>query len=244
MDLTRGVPVQQFSEIVVTDMGIPIFRGYVDSYKIDSKKSKSITVKGMEALLNHRFCPGFFWPAGSSTFATMFSDDLADLNEPGLLAIANSVMPPGLTYEVYNEAENIIKLAGWGKRSRLRSCDLYGLDYRYVRKLDNSPLLTDLVPLDNVFYRDDNDLYIKIDNHYHRGWADVGGVLAKNAFNTSVLLGNLSTPTALIKGSLETDFDPIGDLIVDLALGHNFYVHFRDTMDNTYVDISESEGMG
>jgi len=246
MEISRNASrsVRQFAEIVAVDMGIPIFRGYVESYEIDSKKTKSLTIKGMEYLLNLRYCPGYFWPAGSTQFAAMFSDTLTDLTQPGLLALANSTMPPDAAYEIYNATENIIKLLGWGTSSRLQNCSLYGIDYRYVRKLDESPgSLTDLIPLDNAFYRDTSDLYVKLKNHYHRGWYDVGGLLAENAFDTSVRLGTISQPTKSITGSLETDFDPIGDLIVDLALGHGFYVHIRDSMNNTYIDINETEGV-
>lgn len=235
--------VRQFAEIVAVDMGIPIFRGYVESYKIDSKKTKRLTIKGMEYLLNQRFCPGYFWPAGSTTFASMFSDTLTDLEQPGLIAVANSTFPPDAAYEFYNAAENIIKMPGWGTTSRAMTASLYGMDYRYIRKLDETDALIDLVPLDNSFYRDGTDLYVKIKNHYHRGWYDVGGLLGENIVDTTVRLGTISQPTKVITGSLETDFDQIGDLIVDLALGHSFYVHVRDSMNNTYLDINESEGV-
>jgi len=246
MDLTlsRNVPVKQFSEIVAVDMGIPIFRGYVESYEIDSTKSKSLTVMGMENLLNQRFCPGYFWPAGSVTFTELFADTLTDLAQPGLLALANSAFPPGMEYEVYNATENIIKLPLWGTSSRATNGNIYGIDYRYVRKLDESLVLADLAYLDNAFYRDPTDLYVKLKNHYHRGWYDVGGLLMENAFDTTCRLGTISAPTKSITGSLETDMDPIGDLIVDLALGHGFYAHIRDTMNLTYLDINESEGVG
>jgi hypothetical protein len=245
MEISRNASrtVRQFAEIVAVDMGIPIFRGYVESYKIDSKKTKSLTIKGMEYLLNQRYCPGYFWPAGSTSFASMFADTLTDLVSPGLIAMANATMPPDASYEIYNAAENIIKLPRWGTTSRLMTSSLYGIDYRYARKLDEAAALIDLVPLDNSFWRDGTDLYVKLKNHYHRGWYDVGGLLAENAFDTSVRLGTISQPSKVITGSLETNFDQIGDLIVDLALGHGFYVHIRDSMNNTYIDINETEGV-
>jgi hypothetical protein len=242
LETGRTVPIQQFAVIIAVDRGSPRFRGYVKTYQIDSNKNRSFEIAGIESLLNQRYALNYFYPKGTINFTDLFSDTLTDLAQPGLLAMANSALPRGLPYTVYNATENIIKITGGGKSSRLSTYPIYGQDYRYVRKMDEATILGDLVYLDNAFYRDDTDLYVKLKNHYHRGWYDVGGLYVENAFNTTCKPGTFDQPTAMLTGSLQTDNDPIGDLMVDLANASGFYVHFHDDWTNTYIDILDTEG--
>jgi hypothetical protein len=70
---------------------------------------------------------------------------------------------------------------------------------------------------------------------------DLGGLLVEDAFDTTVRLGDCGTQT--ISGDLQTtQEDKIGDMTVDLAIGHGFYVHFSDDWNCTYIDITDSEG--
>lgn len=235
----RAVPIKQFAEIIAVENSIPIFRGYVETYEIDSKREKSLTVVGAEGWLNRRSCISYFYKEGT-TFQTLFSDTLTDGVVPGLLAVANSALPPGLDYEVY-AADNQIKIPGGGRASRLSTNAIYSVDYRYANQVDESVLLADLTPLDNVYYRDDDDLYIKLDNHYQYGWADLGGILVENAFDTSVRLGDDAGKA--LSGPLQvTQDDKIGDLIVDTALGHGYHVRMRDDWSHTYLDFLNTDG--
>lgn len=240
LTLARGVPVTQFAEIIAAEKGIPIFRGFVESYEIDSKREKSLTVLGSEAWLNRRSCISYFYPEGT-TFSTLFSDTLTDLGQPGLLAVANSSVPPGLDYTVYAAADNQIKIAGGGRLGRFSNRDLFSVDYRYLHQMGEATALADLTPLDNVFYRDSNDIYVKLNNHYQKEWPDLGGLLVENAFDTTVRLGEDSGKS--LSGTLQIDQeDEIGDLITDIAIGHGYHVHIRDDWNYTYLDFLEEEG--
>ena len=240
LTLARGVPVTQFAEILAVERGIPIFRGVVETYEIDNKREKSLTVLGSEAWLNRRSCVSYFYPEGTA-FSSLFSDTLTDLGKPGLLAVANSSVPMGLDYTVYAEPDNQIKIAGGGRSGRFTNRDLYSIDYRYVHKMDEATALVDLTPLDNIFYRDDNDIYIKLNNHYQKDWPNLGGLLVENAFDTTVRLGEDSGKS--LSGSLQvTPEDEIGNLITDIAIGHGYHVHIRDDWNFTYLDFLEDEG--
>jgi hypothetical protein len=240
LTLGRNVPVQQFAEVIAVERGIPIFRGYVESYEIDSKKEKTLSVIGAEGWLNRRSCISYFYPEDTE-FSALLADSLTTLGQPGLLAVANSAVPPGLDYTVYASADNQIKIAGGGKASRFGTRDMFSVDYRYIRKIDEVSALADLAGLDNVLYRDDDDLYIKLNNHHQRGWPDLGGLLVENAFDTSVRIGYYVAKS--LSGSLQVNVDDkIGDVIVDTAMGHGYHVHVRDDWNFTYLDFIETEG--
>jgi hypothetical protein len=242
--LPRGVPVTQFATIVASEQGIIQFRGFAETYTINDKKEKTLSCKGMEALLNQRYAHPYFYPMGTK-FSDLFSDTCTDYAIPGLLAQANGGPPPGLDYSVYADlgAKNIIKITDGGKLYRFSTRPLYAIDYRYLRKLDEANLLADLTWVDNAFYRDQNDIYIRRDNFYDHGWADLGGMIVENAFDTTCRLDDIDTKT--LAGDLpvsQSEREPIGDLIVDIAMGHKYYVHFRDDANFTYIKLDALEG--
>jgi len=240
--MPRGVPVKQWAQILVYEQNILRFRGYAKTYQIDSKKQKTISCEGMEGLLNTRPCPDYFYPVGTK-FSELFSDTCTDLAVPGLLAGANAALLPGWDYTTYDAAHNIIKIANGGRSFRFATKSLYSVDYRYLRKLDEAVILTDLSWVDNAFYRDAKDIHVRLDNFYHRGWADLGGLWIENAFDCKVRLGNISDANKSLAGTLQTTVnDKTGDMIVDTAKGHGFFVHFRDTVNFTYIDLDQTEG--
>lgn len=243
LTVPRGVPVMQFAVIYATEQGLPRFRGYVETYQIDSKKTKTLSCKGMEALLNQRYAHPYFYPMGTK-FSDLCSDTCTDLAIPGLLAQANGMIPPGWDYSLYTDlgTKNIVKIEDGGFLYRFTNRPLYAIDYRYLRKLDEAVLLSDLAWVDNAFFRDDNDIYIKRDNFYDHGWADLGGIIVEDAFDTTC---RLDTDSKSLAGDLpvsQSEREPIGDLIVDIAMGHKYYVHFRDDANRTYIKLDDQEG--
>lgn len=237
-----GVPVQQWAQVLVYDESILRFRGFVKTYSGKRNYERTFSCEGMEALLNTRPAPDYFYPANTA-FSDLFSDTCTDLAVPGLLACANSALLPGWDYTVYDAARNIVKIANGGKSHRLANRAIYSVDYRYLRKMDEAAQLTDMDWVDNCMFRDASDLYVRLDNHIHRGWADLGGLWIDGAFDTKCRLGNVVGANNSLIGSLQTTFeDKIGDLIMDTAKGHGFFVHFRDTANYTYIDLDQNEG--
>ncbi len=240
LTVARDVPVPQFAEVIAASEGRPLFRGYVDTYEIDSKRTKTLECLGAEGWLNRRNSIAYFYESGV-LLSDLFSDTCINGSVPGLLAIANSSVPPGLAYVVHSSSDNQIKIPGGGKSGRFATRDFYSADYRYLNKIDETTDLSLLQYLDNIFYRDDNDVYIKINNHRQRGWPDLGGLLVENAFDTGVRLGNVVNQG--LKGDLQTtQSDKIGDMIVDVALGHGKHVHITDDWSRTYINIDDIEG--
>jgi len=240
--LPRGVPVIQFAQVTASEQGIVLFRGFGETYQIDDKDEKTLNCKGMEALLNERYAHPYFYPIGT-TFADLFSDTCTDLALPGLLMQANGGVPPGLDYVVRDAAKNIIKIADGGKLYRFSTRSLYSIDYRYLRKMDEATSLADLQWVDNALYRDDSDIYIRIDNFYHHGWADLGGLVVENAFDTTCRLDTIDDKS--LAGDLpvsQNEREPIGDLIVDIAMGHKYFVHLWDDWNHTYIRLDDQEG--
>jgi hypothetical protein len=250
LDLTlpRGVPVTQFAQVMASEQGLIQFRGYVETYQINDRKEKTLSCKGMEALLNQRYAHPYFYPIGTK-FSDLYSDACADLALPGLLAQANGGIPPGLDYSLYSTldvggiSKNIVKITNGGKLYRFSTRPIYAMDYRYLRKLDEAEYLADLAWVDNAFFRDDNNIYIRRDNFYDHGWKDLGGIIIENAFDTTCRLDVVDTKA--LAGDLpvsQSEREKIGDLVVDIAMGHKYYVHFRDDENFTYIKLDAAEG--
>ena len=235
LEVSRITPIKQFSIVVAADRGVPFFRGYVETYDIDSSRTKSLSVKGVENLLNCRYAPAYYYPDGDTSFGEILSDTLDDGEEPGLLACANSALPPGVPVTVEDEALNIMKIDGGGLSSRLGDRDVYYISYTGLYKLHTWPeTLAELDAWDKCIFRDDTNLYVRIEDG-QRDWYNLGGLLVNNAFDTTVRLG--TCPDEPIEGSLETSFDEIGDIIVPLAISHDYKVTFRDDFYHTYINI-------
>jgi hypothetical protein len=238
----REIPIKQFAQVLIIESGDPVFRGYVEGYKIDVLRGKTLTLAGMEKLLTYRYMPDTFFPAEDITLDKLFQDDCVLNESPGMLAIGNSMIPPGWAYEYANAANNTVKLTGFGTSSRLGSRDLYFIGYEYLRQISPQFGLSLLDYVDLTYFRNASDLWIRIDHNYSRSWPDRGGILCDGAFDTSVRLG--ACPTTLLKGDLQTysGDDNVADLMTDLILSHELHPHIRDTKTNTFFDIDSLEG--
>jgi hypothetical protein len=242
LKIPKEIPVLQFAEVLIVESGKPSFHGYVEQYSIDSKRTKTLTLAGMERLLMERWTPDFFYPAGS-TFAKLFADACTLNDPPGLLAIANGLIPIGRAYTVHSVANNVICLEGAGLTSRYGNRNLYFIDYKYLKELPSVHDVGGLDYVDMTHFRNQQDLYIRIDHNYSRGWMDRGGVICDGAFDTSVRLGNCDI-SLVLKGDLTTSAldDNIADLITNIILSHGYHLHLRDTKNALYLDIDDSEG--
>lgn len=240
VDLARSVPVTQFSEVIAAEGDVVLFRGYVEKDEINNNKMKSISCIGMEALLNQRFANPYFYQRDVTTLETIFSHSHTNGQVPGLLAIANSGFPPGWDYSYYNEDEHVVKIKDAGKAHRFGLRRVFGLDLEFLRELSELTSITQTTPIDNSFYRDQEDMYIKLKDHEHRGWPDLGGILVEEAFDTTTRMGNIATK--YITANLQTNWDEIGDLLINIAIGHGLFPHFRPGWNYTYIDVDDIEG--
>lgn len=246
IECLRKVPVKQSAIVRAEYTGRTIFRGYVEYRPEINGSRKTIICAGMEKLLDSVVCPNFFYVSGDVDLNTVFADTLEDGEVPGLLAIPNSHLPHGWPYIDYDSAHQIIKLPDIGTLSRWGGKSIYVCGLAGVKKLSQEPLVTNLEALDNTFYRDDDDLYVRVSegvNGY--GWHDNGGLMVEDGFDTSCRLGTIDDGTSTLRGDLEINIDTkLGSLIVNLAKGHDKFVHIRDDTGLTYFDILDEEGRG
>jgi hypothetical protein len=191
-------------------------------------------------------CPNYFYVSGDLNLNTVFANTFDYGVAPGLFAIANSHLPHGWDYTVVDSTLDIIKLSGMGKKSRwgdreIWSCGLYG-----AQPIMEEFTLSNLDSLDCTFYRDDNDLYVRISSFPGgKGWYSMGGLLFENGFDTTCRSGTIDGGTASMRGDLEINIDTkLGRLITNFAKGHDKFVHIRDTANYTYFDFLDEEGRG
>lgn len=238
MDLTLEpeIPIEQYAECVAYLNNKPVFRGYAETYEVDSTQQQ-FTLVGVEELLNDKCSPMYFYPVDSITFTDLLADTITVDSDPGLLALANSAVPPGLEYEMYNTTKNIVKYAGGGTDSRFSTCNFYYISYLGVKQMQEAPNLVDMLGYDCSFYRDVNDLYLRIEYQYERGFADLGGVLAENVFDTKIRLGTVETGDDTIHGDEQLDGSAYGDEIVDLCWSHGRTIKFREGPVYTHMDV-------
>jgi hypothetical protein len=239
--LPREIPAKQFATAIFTDGGKVVFRGYVEQYEIDSKRTKTLTLQCMEKQLEYRYMPDYYYPAGT-TFAKLFSHTCTINDPPGLLAVANGMIAIGRSWIYEDETNNVIKLPDCGTTSRYGDKDLYYIDYKYVKELVAVNDVGELDYIDKTYYRNATDLWIRIDHDYSRGWADRGGVICDGCNDTTIRLG--TCPTASLLGELQTVSldDNIADTITDLVTSHGYHMHWRDTAKYLYLDIDSVEG--
>jgi hypothetical protein len=241
LTVPRRTPVRQFAEVRFVKSGKTIFRGFVEQYEIDSKRTKNLTIQGMEKLLECRFMPNIVYPE-ATTFSELFASTITLNKPPGMLAVANSLLPPGINHNFYDAANNTIQLIGLGTSSRLRDNSLYFVDYKYVKELVSVFTKSELEYRDFTYFRDASDLFVRIDHDYSRGWADYGGVLCENCIDTSIRLGEV--PTASLRSELTCVAleDKICDILTDVIRSHDYYLHFRDAEKTLYLDIADQPG--
>jgi hypothetical protein len=263
-----GAPIQQFAEILAIDGAEISFRGYVERYK-KTRGKEIYYCKGIENLLWKRFLHKFSYYSVFNSDSTLTWFQLKDVirdhwggdypiryghtsSAPGILHVANSLMPPGMPFTVYNDTYKIIKYSGWGTKSRMGSDPtLYYIDDAGVYELTQQAALGDLDSNDHSFYIDANDLYIR--NTHNTGsnnvsandyWYYNGRILAHNVFDTKIRLGTLPDDEEdnpiedyHIYGHLRTlPSQSVGDTFFGIIRGFYMYPYLEDKADGyTYV---------
>lgn len=246
IECLRKVPIKQSATVRAEFTGRTIFRGYVEYRPELNGGRKTIICAGMEKLLDSVVCPNFFYVSGDVDLNTVFADALVDGEVPGLLAIPNSHLPHGWNHSVYDADHQTIKLPGLGTLSRWGNKDIYCCGLAGIKKLSQESVLTNLEALDNTFYRDNSDLYVRVSDSLNGyGWHNNGGLMVEDGFDSSCRLGTIDGGTSALRGDLEINVDTkLGSLIVNLAKGHDKFVHIRDDSGLTYFDILDDEGRG
>jgi hypothetical protein len=252
LTVSRSSPIKTFDEIIAEKQGKILFRGYAKFPEIDTKKRKIWTCFGMEDLLLYRKSQIFYFDRFEKpTFGQLFADSLMAGAFPGLIAIANSYIMPGQDY-VMEGTENVVILPGMGTASDIGTSNLFYLDEGKIAQLNEIPDLTDFLARASAapniganFYRDAFKLYINIGRDEEcQSWYALGGIFADNYIgkDTTCRLGHIDNPDEILTGSLLLNWSVIGDLILNIAAANDRFVNIWDDWQNTYFDISETEG--
>ncbi|OPX80439.1 MAG: hypothetical protein A4E45_00059 [Methanosaeta sp. PtaB.Bin039] len=248
LDLTveRRVPIAKMSEVLAVEDGKPIFRGYVERLARADKTKKTFTVLGIEGLLARRYAPRFNHSFTGEKLSDLFKDAYdAGSIDPGLIFSANSLMPIATAFTKHDAAKSIIKLAGWGSKSRIGdSPTIYYAGANGLAAFTERSALADLDTYDNSYYQNTVDLYLRAAAVAGRRYYTQGGVWVPNAFDTKIRMGDQDSPTTALQGALQTAYNEIAGLLFNLAQAHGYYMRFRDSWDYTYLDLSTSEGEG
>lgn len=246
IECLRKVPVEQSAIVRAVYAGKTIFRGFVEYRPEINGGKKTIICSGMEKILDSVICPNFFYVSNDLNLNTIFANDLSPSVVPGIFAIANSSLPPGWPASLESEPLQIVKLPGMGRSSRWSDNDVFVCGLYGAIRLIEEPTLSNLDVLDNTLFRDDTDLYIRVDNVTNgMGWYSMGGLLIDNGFDTTCRVGVIDGGSAALRGDLEINIDTkLGRLITNFAKGHDKFVHIRDTASYTYFDILDEEGRG
>jgi hypothetical protein len=258
--LRPDVPIQQFAEILAIDGSDVAFRGYVERYKKTAQENV-FYCRGVENLLYHRYLHKFNYSIvvdsdGGQTSFTLggllkdhysagfpITRATAD-NCPGILHVANSLMPWNMPFTVYDATYKIIKYAGWGTKSRMGvSPTLYYMADNGVYPLTQRGALADLQTYDASFYIDANDLYIRNTTNLGAGnfgaqdfWYYSGRILANNVFDTKMRIGTIDYSNYQLVGFLKTGFkDTAASTIFSTLKSFGLFAYIYDELDATYL---------
>jgi hypothetical protein len=261
------VPIQQFAEVLALDGAELAFRGYVERYKKTQKES-IYYCRGIENLLYHRFCRKWNYAGVQNADSTYTFFKLKEAikdhysptypisygntdNCPGLLHVANSLIPPGIPFTVYDAVKKIIKYANWGTKSRMGANPiLYYVDDAGVYPLTKRNALLDLQTYDTSFFIDSTDLYIRNTTNKACGncgaqdyWYWHGRVLADNIFDTKLRIGITDYEDIELQGFLSLEHnDTIADQLFGVIQSFGLHAYLEDKADATYIHSLIAEG--
>jgi hypothetical protein len=261
------VPIKQFAEVLAIDGAEYAFRGYLERFKRTQKESV-FYVRGVENLLYHR--PPHEWNYAGVMNAdytyTMFKlkeaikDHYAGTypisygntdNCPGLLHVANSLIPWGMPFTVYDANFKIIKYENWGTKSRMGAAPvLYYIDDAGVYPLTQRGALIDLQTFDKSFFIDANDLYIRNTTNLAAGncgaqdyWYWRGCLLADNVFDTRLRIGETEYENIELGGFLDIKpTDTMADQLFGIIKSFGLHAYLEDKADATYIHSWTTEG--
>jgi hypothetical protein len=241
----RRVPVKHYAKITATDGGKTYFRGYVGKLPSVLNKTKTLTCYGDEELLLHRTTGrAHYFPDVTRLIHPFKSDppnQVADeygvLRNCGLLFLANSKIPDTI-WTLEDAGSWTWKLPGGGSASRIGTSDIYCLSGVTAIKLTERASLDECKANDYSSYRTAGDLYIQInpvDEAYF------GCILAANAFDTNVRMGQIDNPGTPL-ANLQMSDDKPAEVLLSLSEFYEQSVRFRYESDGyTYLDSIKEE---
>lgn len=253
---SRNIPVQRYAHVIATENRRVLFRGYVKSPKIKNIKTRELTCKGEEDLLLRRHTGRFAYQASTRRLIHAFQSDapnqVADTygvtGNVGLLFIANSMIPlygntvlipatPDFEWAAL-DSDWIYKLAGLGTDSRIGTKNIY-FEGALLPRVDSYAELQ-ATPFSS--WSDADDLWVRCDENMwglniSPGFGSRALMLAENAYDTGIRMGNVDLSTTVLTGNLQLNFDRIMDVLIDLAEFHGLNPRYRRARDCTYMDF-------
>lgn len=243
----RRVPIQRYAKITAKEGGDNRFLGYVGKTSLVNK-TRTLTCYGDEELLLHRFTGRAHYFPDVTRLYHPFQSDAPNQSADtygvtyncGLLFLANSLIPPSApSWTLEDSPTWTWKLPGGGSGSRLGTSDIYVLSGVVAQKLTEQASLAACEANDLSVYRDANDLYIQISPVDEGPFANI---LAANAFDTNVRLGNLDNPELALANMQMADDTP-GECLMSLGDFFKQPCKIRRGSDGfTYMDSVEDDG--
>jgi len=231
---SKEVPMPDLAEIIYVVDGVHKFHG-IATNRIDNGLTWSVSCKSMEWLLDYRYIPEYIYH--NSNLNTVFSSDVPGI-VVGALFLINSLIPNG-KWEYYSAT--VAKLAGAGQKSCFGTKTLYAFtsypNAGSVDGCDGVHLLSaaaSLPPAANQYYRDVDDLYVRLGDGSYRENAFL--VAAVDWADTKIRFRSIDigSQSASIDFSLEGQASAsLEDFFMKIARELQFlpmedgYVHFR-----------------
>ncbi len=240
----RSNPIEQFAKVVATEGNDIRFRGYVERYTLEGEK-KTLQMKGMENALAYRYAPKFNYCFASQPLHTCLGDTLSGTSTTGvgLLAQAQSLMPPASEYEIIDATNNIIKIAGAGHDSVIGHNDIYQLSKSGVIKYTKSYDIEDLVSNAGYYFQDANDLYVRppTDSKYtdFYKYPQQGYLLAAYAYDLDIRLHPDVPTDVTLQGGLMEDQQDFLSLIMDLIEANSCEATWIESRGYLYLYYEE-----
>ncbi len=241
----RRNPVLPYAKITAKEGGKIHFRGYVQQRALKNK-TRTLACKGDEELLLHRFTGRAHYFPDTTRFVHAFKSDAPNQTVDeygvtwncGVLFLANSLIPPTI-WTLEDAASWTWKLPGGGSSSRIGTSDIYALSGVTAIKLTERASLALCEANDWSSYRDANDLYIQINPMDE---AYFGAILAENAFDTNVRMGNIDNPATVLANVQMADDKP-KEVLMSLGGFYEQPCRYRYATDGyTYLDSIEDDG--
>lgn len=247
---SRNVPVARYAHVVATENRRVLFRGYVQKPKIKNLQTRELGCKGEEDLLLRRYTGRFAYQASTRYLGHAFqsaapnqvADSYGVVGNVGILTLANSMIPYNgnvittgtPAYDWYAIGTNwIYKLVGLGTDSRIGTADIYA-EGTLLPRMDS---YADLEATEISCYSDEDDLYVRLDDDaLNTGFGPKMTMLADGAYSTGVEMGTIDLADSLLTGNLQTNFDRVLDILIDLAEFYGLNPRFRRERSCTYLD--------
>jgi len=250
--LSRNTPVTRYSTVIFAIDGQPKFRGFVEQI-VDSLEKRKILCKGNEAKLSYRFASKKAYVSSWYNSPPRLGSLLLDImpycepyeDGPGALCDANSYIPPGTPYTIYDSTKNIVVLKYMNTKLDFSGRSILVRLNGGMSPLTQCGALADLQNTDYAYYIDaNNDIFIRVQDS---NWYAVGGLFAHNIVDTGVRLGSVETMWRFITQRLYIGGEEIAELLSNIARSNDLAINITDSWEYTYLNFGASgrgEGTG